>query len=173
MRRLNSAYNLLVTGLFAFAGVYVVAICITIIWDVTARNLGFHAPSWLGLFSAYGLLIIVMSAAPFLVRHRGHVAMDILLELVPKSWDAGWLRGTDAICALICAVFAYYSVLAGYDSLLRGEIDVQAINIPRWLPYAIMTGGFILCCIEFARHLLFSKGASKEDAHAAHTQDSL
>lgn len=173
MRWLNSAYTTLVTGLFGFAGIYVTAICGAIIWEVSARNLGFYAPIWLGLFSEYGLLIIVMSAAPFLVRHRGHVAMDLLVEIVPKSWDARWLRATDLACGLICGVFACYTILAGYDSFQRGEIDIEAINIPRWLPYAVMAAGFILCCIEFARHFIFFNGANAAEAHAADMQDSL
>ncbi|MBC9247488.1 hypothetical protein H4P12_12365 [Paracoccus sp. 11-3] len=63
-----------------------------------------------------------------------------------------------ALCLLVVAV----ALRLGLDAHARGEMDIRAIEIPRWTLFALLGGGFGLCGLEFLRHAL-SREAAVQD----------
>jgi TRAP-type C4-dicarboxylate transport system permease small subunit len=153
MRSIGQLYDLLIRGLFCLSGVYVCGIVVSVIWDVAARNFHFFAPIWLDTFAGYGLLIITLASAPTLVRHRWHVTMDLLETLVPVTWLPWWQRAVDVAAALLSGLLGGFALYSGYLSWLHNEMDVQSIDIPRWIAFAIIGVGLLLSAVEFIRHL--------------------
>ncbi|WP_417281035.1 TRAP transporter small permease [Celeribacter sp.] len=142
-----------IRSLFTLGAVYLGVIVIGTLWDVIARTVPqIHAPVWLGTVIEFGLPSSAMLAAPWLVRIRGHVAM----ELIDAALNAGQRKAlqmlTDTAAAGICLFVAWYAGLAGFDSFERGEVAVRAVDVPRWYLYAILGTGLTLCAIEFLRH---------------------
>ena len=71
-----------------FAGVYLVAIMLGIVFNAMARTLGFSGSSHIFTFAEFGLLYIVMAASPWLVKEKGHVFIELLTAAVPKPVQA-------------------------------------------------------------------------------------
>lgn len=153
LKVLLGVYDRMITSLFALAGLLLTLMVLAILWEAISRTIPLYAPIWLSTFTEYSLSLLTMLIAPYLVRIRGHVTMDIFDNMVSPTSLKWWTTGTDIICVILCVILAYYSSITGFNSFIRGEIDVQAIDLPRWLPYSFLAPGFALCATEFARHL--------------------
>jgi C4-dicarboxylate transporter, DctQ subunit len=163
---LAKAWSRLVSTMFALGATYLVLIVVVTIWDVVARNTVLPAPLWLGTFIEFGLPISTMLAAPMLVRNRGHVAMELIDTALNEKMRRNLIRFTDAVCVLVSLLISFYAALTGYDAWSRGEVSVLTVNVPRWLLFAIISAGFLICAVEFVRHLRISFANSSDDGDA-------
>ena len=64
------------------AGIYLMWIFLAIIFQVVARSVFFYGSSHIFTFIEYGLLYITMAGAPWLVREKGHVYIELLTAAV-------------------------------------------------------------------------------------------
>lgn len=158
MRILSDAWTKLVTIMFGLAACYLIAIVGATILDVVARNTAIHAPIWLVTFIEFGLPISTMFAAPYLVRLRRHVSMELIDAALSTKNRKRIIRLTDITAACVSLLIAYYAALGGSDAFVRGEVIVLAIDVPRWILFAVLVAGFVMCAIEFARHVVISFG---------------
>lgn len=164
---LAKAWTGLVAAMFALGATYLVLIVVVTIWDVVARNTVLPAPLWLGTFVEFGLPISTMLAAPMLVRNRGHVAMELIDAALSEDMRRNLIRFTDMVCLFVSLLISVYAALTGYDSWSRGEVSVLTVNVPRWLLFAVISTGFLICAVEFIRHLWISFAGSPDDNGAA------
>ena len=155
MRR---AYDALITGLASIAGVLIGALCLLIAWDVIARNVGLQPPASTVALTEYALLYFTMAAAPYLVRVRGHIVVEVLyrpLGPAPRRWLD---RAVLSLCAVICLLVAALAAVLAVEALRRGEVDVRSLDTPRWLLFLPLVVGFALMGTEFLR--LLARGES-------------
>ena len=82
---MNRAYTWLVNAMAWLAGLLMAAMMLSICIDVIVRNLGFQSSAHLFTFTEYALLIVPCLGAPWLVREKGHVYVEILLMSVNES----------------------------------------------------------------------------------------
>ncbi|WP_126974936.1 TRAP transporter small permease [Frigidibacter oleivorans] len=145
--------------LFLLGATYLGAIVIGTLWDVIARNLFVGtAPVWLSTAIDFGLPCSAMLAAPWLVRTRGHVAMELIDGALTAPARRVVIRLTDLAAAAICLLVAGYAALGGLAAFQRGEVILRSVDVPRWSLYAILSAGLFLCAIEFLRHVALSLG---------------
>jgi TRAP-type C4-dicarboxylate transport system permease small subunit len=170
LKTLIAIYDHVISGLFALAGVLLVTMVIVILWDASFRSLGIDAPIWLPTFTEYSLSLLTMLVAPYLVRLRRHVTMDIFDNMISLKALRWWVIATDLVCAILCVILAYYAFSGGLSAYLRGEIDMQAIDLPRWLTYSFLAPGFLLCALEFLRHMIAAIAGREEIEHTLQTE---
>ncbi len=146
-------YDRLIHGLAVFAGLLIAAVCTLIAWDVTARNFGLRPPASTLALTEYALLYFTMAAAPWLVRERAHIVVEVLYQHFPAPLQY-WLDRLIVFgCAAICALVAALAVMLMVEAIGRGEIDVRSMDTPRWLLFLPLAVGFALMSIEFLRLL--------------------
>jgi TRAP-type C4-dicarboxylate transport system permease small subunit len=147
-------YRHLLEALAVVAGVILAAMAFAIVIDVVVRNLGLQPPAHTLTLTEYGLLYLTMLAAPWLVRAKGHV----YIELVTAALSPGtrfWLtRVVYAVCVLTCTVIFWFGLEVTIDHFQRRVIDVRSFDMPRWLLTASIPLSFGLMAIEFGRFLL-------------------
>ena len=151
MNRLTRLYGALISGLAGLAGVLLAAIVVVVVADVILRGAGFQPPAFTAAFSEYALLFATMAAAPWLVRTRGHIIVESLILILPKALRRALATGVYALCLGLCLVLAYFATTEAVASLLRGDIDIRAVDMPRWTLFAALVGGFALMAVEFLR----------------------
>src|SRR3954451_10624599 len=93
----------------AYLAAFLIAAMMGIITlDVVLRNLGYQSSAHFFTFTEYALLMVPCMGAPWLVREKGHIYVEILLmSLGPKARG----RATMAIglvCVALCLVLAWY-----------------------------------------------------------------
>lgn len=133
------------------AGIYLIVIMLGIVFQASARSLGYSGSSHVFTFTEFGLLYIAMAAAPWLVRSRGHVYIEILTAAVPDAIRPGLSRFVTFLCLLVCLIVVWYGTETTYTAWQRGDADMRSIDMPRWLLLISIPISFALMAIEFAR----------------------
>lgn len=151
---LGRGFDRVLDGLAGIAAALVALMFLAIVYDVATRNLGVLTITWVVALTEYGLIYVTTLAAPWLLRERGHVAMEAVRTLVPPS-VAAWLEKLVlALCLVACCVAVWAAVPVIERNL--GMTDVRANFIPRWTMFAPILLCFALCAVQFARFLLRS-----------------
>ncbi|WP_157019082.1 TRAP transporter small permease [Mesorhizobium xinjiangense] len=147
-------YNRFIPGLAALGALSLVFITAAIIVDVVLRNTGFRPFLWTSAVVEYVMLFSTMAAAPWLVRTNGHVAISSFIEIMPPSLRLLAGRAMLLIAILTLALLCWRSAAVGLQMVASRAVDMRSINIPSWVLYAMLSGGFGLMALEFLRLLL-------------------
>ena len=148
------AYDRLIVGLANFAGLIVACICLLIIYDVMARNLGWQPPASTVALTEYAMLYLTMAAAPYLVRIKGHIVVEIVYRRLNPAAQLLLDRFILILCILVALIVAFTALLLLIEAWQRGEIEVRSLDAPRWILFAPLCVGFLLMATEFLRLLL-------------------
>lgn len=154
MNTISRLYTRLIEGLAAFAGVIVAAVCLLIVWDVIARNLGLQPPASTVALTEYALLYFTMAAAPWLVRTRGHIVVEVLHARLSGATRATVDKLILFICIFTSALIAVLAAVLAFEAFSRGEVEIRSLAMPRGWLFVPLAGGFGLMATEFLRLLL-------------------
>ena len=165
MRRLARVYDAAVVASAVVAGALIVLIFAVIFIDVTVHALGLQPPIWAASAVEYAMLYLTMLAAPWLVRKKAHIVIDVVRDQVSEAAQRSLEYIVYVIAIVACLIFTYYGAELTVATYQRGELDIRSFDVPRWLLYAPMPVGFLLLGIEFAR-LLFGTDSLYRDKPA-------
>jgi len=82
------------------------------------------------------LYAVTFLGAPWVLRERGHIAIDLVVERLPARGRA--IAGVIAeLCAAtICALLLYYACRVVWQSYQSGIQVQKSFTFPEWLVYA-------------------------------------
>jgi C4-dicarboxylate transporter, DctQ subunit len=150
-----------------FAGVLMVAMMAMITADVVLRNLGTQGWAHFFTFTEYFLLLIPLFGAPWLVREKGHIYIEVLIGELPPAARRALMLAVLILCTAVCAVLAWYGGDITLRNFLQNEKDVRSFDMPRWILMAAMPLSFGMMAAEFLRLLLRGESPYAGDAAAA------
>ncbi len=150
---LSRAYDGLLYGMAGVAAFLIVAMMVVITVDVVLRNLGFQSSAHFFTFTEYALLIVPCLGAPWLVREKGHIFVEILLMHLGPRGRRWAMRLIGIACVGLCLVLAWYGFEVTINDFRQAERDVRSFDMPRWLVVGWIPLSFFLMAIEFARFL--------------------
>ena len=160
------SFDLLLNVLAGIAACLLALMFLSIIYDVTTRNLRVFTVTWVVPLTEYGLLYVTALGAPWLLRERGHVSMEAVRTLLPQAALVWLERLVLVLCIVGCVAGAWLSIPVIERNF--GMTDVRAGFIPRWTMFAPILLAFALCAIQFLRFLLrpgsyFEGGVQPQD----------
>jgi C4-dicarboxylate transporter DctQ subunit len=165
MNRLSTAYTRLIEGLAILSGLIIAGVCLLIVWDVIARNLGFQPPASTVALTEYALLYFTMAAAPWLVRTRGHIIVEALHARL-RGWALIFIDTIIlGICITVSTIMCLLAGLLMIEAWQRGELEIRSLNMPRWLLFAPLAVGFGLMATEFLRLAMRGEAVSDPKQH--------
>jgi C4-dicarboxylate transporter, DctQ subunit len=138
----------------ALAGIVIFAVFLLIVSDVLIRTLGFEPWIYDSVLVEYGLLWFTMLSAPWLARHKRHVFIDAITQLLPPPARRVLEKFVYLVCVLISFVVCYYSLRLLISAITENQIDTRAVDMPLWTLLAPIPLCFLLVAIEFLRFLL-------------------
>ncbi len=159
MDTIAKAHLRLLHAMKAGSGLVIFAVFVVIVLDVALTLLaqwGLPVAPWdrtHGLVE-YGLLWFTMLAAPWLARIKGHVFVDAVTQIMPRSVQRVTAKIAYLVAIAGCLAFTYYAVLLLYESFVLVEIDDRGADFWLWTLYLPMPFGFSLMAIEFFRFLI-------------------
>jgi TRAP-type C4-dicarboxylate transport system permease small subunit len=118
------------------------------------RNAGVQPFAWLFTSTEYAVLYMTMLGAPWLVRRRGHVHIELLTAALPETPRRILSRLVALACVIVCGWLAWRGVLLVQTNIARMDYDVRAYFFPRWMLTIAFPVGFGLMAVEFARFAL-------------------
>ena len=135
------------------AAFLIAAMMIIITVDVVVRNFGYQSSSHFFTFTEYALLIVPCLGAPWLVREKGHIYVEILLMHLKPRARRWMMRFIGVACIAVCLVIAWYGFGVTIADFRGAERDVRSFDMPRWLVVGWIPLAFLMMAIEFARYL--------------------
>jgi TRAP-type C4-dicarboxylate transport system permease small subunit len=136
------------------AGLLMVATLAMIVTDVALRNLGFQSSAHFFTFTEYFLLLIPLLGAPWLVREKGHIYIELVVSAVPSRAQRALLLAVVVACIAVAAVLAWFGAAITVQDFIGNEKDVRSFDMPRWMLMAFMPLSFGMMAIEFLRLLV-------------------
>jgi C4-dicarboxylate transporter, DctQ subunit len=146
------AYDAAVDGLAWLCGAALAAVFMMIVVAVTLRTLRVGEPDWILPTTEYAMLFIGTLGAPWLLRERGHVVIDVVRVSVSPAVRRVMAHIVAACSTLLFIVLVYHSF-----PVLRsiwGEYEMRAYMMPKALLVAPVTVSFALLAIGFFRALI-------------------
>ena len=151
MRLLLRIYDVVLYGMAFVAAATLVWLMISVVTSVAMRNLGVQPFAWLFTSAEYGLLYMTMLGAPWLVRERGHVHIELVTAGLPAPLRRIVSRVIAACCVAVSLILAWYGLELFLTNIERNDYDVRAYFYPRWLLTISFPIAFSIMAIEFAR----------------------
>jgi len=148
---LTKTYQTLLYGMATISGLTLIWIMVSVVASVVMRNLGLQPFAWLFTSAEYGLLYMTMLGAPWLVREKGHVHIELLTAALPDGPRHLLSRAVAAACVLVCAILTWKGVELVMTNIERGDFDTRAYYYPRWLLTIAFPLSFGLMAVEFSR----------------------
>jgi C4-dicarboxylate transporter, DctQ subunit len=150
---ISRGYTAILYGMAWLAGLLIAAMMVVITADVVLRNLGFQSSSHFFTFTEYALLVVPCLGAPWLVREKGHIYVEILLMQVGPRARRRLMTGIGLACIAVCLVIAWYGFEVTWKDWSGAERDVRSFDAPRWAVVVWIPVSFLLMAVEFARFL--------------------
>jgi len=154
MRYASRAYLLVLNGMALIAAIMLVWLMVAIVLSVVIRNLGLQPSAWFFLSTEYAMFYLTLLGAPWLVRQKGHVHIELLTSILPPLA----LQVVSRLVALLCVAVSVVLAWKGFDlvsmNLARNDYDVRAFFVPRWILTIAYPVCFAMMAIEFARFVV-------------------
>ena len=154
MRYVVKAYDAVLYGMAYVAGFLMAVMMGVIFLDVVLRNLGYQSSAHFFTFTEYALLVVPCLGAPWLVREKGHVYVEILLMALSPRARAAITSVIGVACIVVCAVIAWYGCAVTINDFLQNEKDVRSLDMPRWMVVGFIPLAFAMMALEFLRFLV-------------------
>ncbi len=144
-----------VSTALAYMAAAVIPVMFTgIVIDVSIRTVGITPPLFTSTVVEYTLLYIAMFSAPWLVREKGHVAIEAVVTILPAAIQRLLAKLVYLACTLSSLLFAWFSWELFLDAWESGQLDVRGVDMPYWAQFLPMAIGFLLVGLEFFMYLV-------------------
>lgn len=153
MAALTRTYTVFLYAMAFIAGATLVWLMVSTITSVMMRNLGLQPFAWLFTSAEYGILYMTMLGAPWLVREKGHVHIELVTAALPDALRRIVSRLIAAGCVLVCLILLWKGIELVQTNLERGDFDTRAYYYPRWLLTIAFPVSFGLMAVEFSRFI--------------------
>ena len=157
MRHLIRIYDWLLSLMALIAAMTLVWLMVSVVISVMMRNFGVQPFAWLFTSSEYGLLYMTMLGAPWLVREKGHVHIELVTAALPPALRRIVSRLVAGLCVAVSLILAWYGLELFLTNIERNDFDVRAYFYPRWLLTITFPIAFSFMAVEFARFVFGSE----------------
>lgn len=154
MERLDKIIERVVTALAYVACAVIPCLFTMIVIDVVIRMSGETPPLFTSSIVEYALLYIAMFSAPWLVREKGHVAIEAVITQMPALLQKILAKTVYFTCMMASFLFCYFSWQLFLDAADSGQLDVRGVDMPYWAQFLPMVIGFLLVGLEFLMFLV-------------------
>ena len=154
MKALIAAYDWLLNAFAVISGALLGIMTLAVIVDVIVRNIGFHPPPHTSAFVEYSLLYITLLAAPWLLRKKGHVHIEMFVTMLGPRVRRFFAIATYVVCITCCLLLLVYAIDITWINFKSGDYDIRSFDMPRWLLFVCMPVSFAMLTVEFSRYLL-------------------
>ncbi|ASJ73932.1 TRAP transporter small permease [Granulosicoccus antarcticus] len=153
MSLLMRLYDRLVDGFAVVSGLMLVWLMVAVVASVLIRNMGAQPPAWLFTSTEYSLFYLTLLGAPWLVREKGHVFVEVAISHLPEKALSVLSRIVMVICAAMCLLLAWKGLELAVGNYQDRDFDVRTYFIPMWIFTVTYPISFALMGIEFSRFI--------------------
>ena len=127
-----------------------------------------YAPHFTEELTVYAVMWGVLLACGRLTREREHVRADLVIQLMPSSWQR-YFEILANLAGVGFAIFlAYYGGLVAYEAWDFGDLSATQLRFPLWIYYSALPVAALLIAIGHLRvAFALIRGAPPDEHEAA------
>lgn len=134
--------------------------------DVVLRNLAGREVPWSIEVSEYILYLSTFLAAPAVLRHGGHVRVDVVLRVLPPGPRERMEVLAHLVGLAVSLVLLVYGALAALEAYRLGSVVLKQLAVPEWWLLSVIPFTSGLLAVEFLLHLLGQRGDPRDGTAA-------
>lgn len=127
-----------------------VAACVILSYSVVARYFWKIPTYWQDEAAVFLLVGATFMTSGFVQQQRGHVAIGALVSVLPHGVNRARALLVDLASFAFCAFFAWKSFGLLHEAWVDGQVTSSTWAPPLWIPYALMSAGMTLLCLQLA-----------------------
>jgi TRAP-type C4-dicarboxylate transport system permease small subunit len=133
------------------AGFLLLFVTFSISYSIFSRTVGLTSPVWIVQFNEYALLWITFLGTAWVLARDKHVSIDLLTGRFSQEKKSYLKLFHGILGTIVCLVLLWYGFWTTLGQFQRGIIDVQAVDVPKFLILMIIPIGFLFLVIQFMR----------------------
>ena len=137
----------------ALAGFFLVAICVLVMAQIVARQLGAIIPSG-DQFAGFCLAATSFLGLAYSFRSGSHIRVTLFIQALNHTGSRLMLILALAVATAISGLLAYHTSVMVIQNAYRGEVTSGLISVPLWLPQIGMAVGVTLFCVAIVEDLV-------------------
>ena len=142
------------TVLVVASAVALIAACVILSYSVLTRSL-FHTPTyWQDEAAVFLLVGATFMTAAYVQSQRGHIGIEAFVGLLSPTVNAIRLWLIDLASLAFCTFFAWKSWTLTHEAWVDGQVSNSMWSPPLAIPYALMSAGMTLLCVQILLQLL-------------------
>lgn len=151
LNRLCSIHDAVTSLAAVLAAIGLMLIVTFYVYEVVTRYLFDSPTAWVSDFVSYLLCISVFLALPKVTRDRGHVAVTILVDILPKR-ISGIIHAVISLIGFLClSVAAYISYGENVRQFIKNIETLAIVSVPQWWVSGFITFGLALSALYMLR----------------------
>ena len=154
----RSWFDVLIDALAVAAGALIVLLMALVVVDVGARSLRIFTLPWSLEATEYMLYAVTFLGAPWVLRERGHIAIELVVERLPARGRAVVGRIAEFAGAAVCAALFYYACRVLWQSYASGIMVQKSFSFPEWVAYAGIPPVMLVLFGIYLRWILARRG---------------
>jgi len=147
-------FDRLIDLMAATAGVLLCALTVLITVDVIGRKPGWFTIAWTLDAAEYTLYIVTFFGAPWVLRDRGHIAIDLFVERLAPARRRRAAIAADVVGAIVCAVLLVYSARLWWISYSGKVMIYETFVLAEWWVMSVAPPTFAILLALFIRFLI-------------------
>lgn len=148
LRPLARVVGWLNQAMVAFGMVALLAASLVLTYSVVSRYLVKASTDWQDEAAVFCLVGATFLCGAFVQSLRGHVGIEAIAGLLPRSLDRLRLVLVDAMCLMFCAFFAWKSWSLFYEAWVEHQTTSSSWAPPLTIPYGLMAAGMTLLTLQ-------------------------
>ncbi|WP_431287914.1 TRAP transporter small permease [Roseateles chitinivorans] len=124
-----------------------VASCV-LTYSVVSRYVMKASTDWQDEAAVFCLVGATFLCGAFVQSLRGHVGIEAMAGLLPRSVNRLRLALVDLMCTAFCAFFAWKSWTLFHEAWVEGQTTSSSWAPPLWIPYGLMAMGMTLLSLQ-------------------------
>ncbi len=151
---------------FAFlGGILLVVAVFSVAFQIIARYFFGLSFIWINEVNEYILLYVPFLGAAWLLRHNGHVTVDLIVRVLPPRIKKASNILVAVLGGIVSAVLVWYGTLVTLEAYTRGTVSTTATQIPQVYLLVIIPVGSLLLLLEFIRRGFKSATGEEHDEY--------
>jgi TRAP-type C4-dicarboxylate transport system permease small subunit len=138
------------------SGLLLIWVTFSITYTIFARFLGFSGFIWGVQFTEYSLLWMTLLASAWALKRKKHVSVDLVTGLLSKRTKTYLGLAHGIMGRAVSAVFFWDGTSVPWGQYKRGVVDIQVIDISKYLILIIIPIGFFFLFLQFLRNFVQS-----------------
>lgn len=149
-------FNKVVDFMAVLAAAIIVFTTVIVAYTIFIRLFGGAGIRWSWQFAEHSMFWFPFLAAPWLLRNHRHVSVDLILNLLPEKVKKILYVLHGFMGIILCLALTYFCAIVTYDNYRRGIMEIQVIDIPKYLLYIVLPVAFLVLTLQFVQNLVIS-----------------